>query len=115
MDEFVRFSLGGYTSASKEGLKVLGAELEDAFSIFIRYWNQFAAMRADSANKERESSALLNEMFRYPKDKDFIESIIADYPLSAKRSDRSTDGCCKQPDIPLIFCLSDKYRSVLHW
>ena len=80
----VRFSLGGYTSASKEGLKVLGAELEDAFSIFIRYWNQFAAMRADSANKERESSALLNEMFRYPKDKDFIESIIADYPLSAK-------------------------------
>lgn len=42
----VRFSLGGYTSASKEGLKVLGAELEDAFSIFIRYWNQFAAMRA---------------------------------------------------------------------
>ncbi|MFQ8806886.1 MAG: hypothetical protein ACLR8Y_19740 [Alistipes indistinctus] len=23
-------------------------------------------------------------MFRYPKDKDFIESIIADYPLSAK-------------------------------
>ena len=79
-----RFSLGGYTSASKEGLKILGAELEDAFSIFIKYWTEFATKRADPANKERDSLSILNEMFYYPKDQDFIDSIIADYPLSSK-------------------------------
>ena len=79
-----RFSLGGYTSASKEGLKILGAELEDAFSIFIKYWTEFAIKRADPANKERDSLSIMNEMFYYPKDQDFIDSIIADYPLSSK-------------------------------
>ena len=79
-----RFSLGGYTSASKEGLKILGAELEDAFSIFIKYWTEFAIKRADPANKGRDSLSIMNEMFNYPKDQDFIDSIIADYPLSSK-------------------------------
>ncbi|MCD8185221.1 MAG: hypothetical protein LUD68_01805, partial [Rikenellaceae bacterium] len=34
----VRFSVGGYISASAEGMKVFAAEIEDVFSIFIKYW-----------------------------------------------------------------------------
>ena len=51
----VRFSLGGYISAGKEGMKVFTAEIEDAFSIFIKYWIRFADARNDVANKEVES------------------------------------------------------------
>ncbi len=55
----VRFSLGGYIAAGKEGMKIFSAEIEDAFSIFIRYWTRFAAERADEANKGVESKDLL--------------------------------------------------------
>ncbi len=80
----IRFSLGGYISASKEGMKVLAAEIEDAFAITIKYWMEFAAMRRDPANKERESADLLREIFSVCKDSEFIQNVIADYPLSAK-------------------------------
>ncbi|MEI3591184.1 MAG: aminotransferase class I/II-fold pyridoxal phosphate-dependent enzyme [Alistipes ihumii] len=73
----VRFSLGGYIAAGKEGMKIFAAEIEDAFSIFIRYWTRFAAERADEANKGVESKDLLERVFYSPKDQDFIDSLIA--------------------------------------
>ncbi len=80
----IRFSLGGYINASPQGMKVFAAEIEDAFSILIKYWNRFAALRADEANKEKESSDLLAQVFYYPKDQDFIDAVIEDYALSAR-------------------------------
>ncbi|WP_306505793.1 aminotransferase class I/II-fold pyridoxal phosphate-dependent enzyme [Alistipes ihumii] len=80
----VRFSLGGYIAAGKEGMKIFSAEIEDAFSIFIRYWTRFAAERADEANKGIESKDLLERVFYSPKDQDFIDSLIRDYKLSAR-------------------------------
>ena len=80
----VRFALGGYISASKEGMKVFTAEIEDAFSIFIKYWLQFADLRADASNKDVSTDALLSRMFADEKDQDFIESVIADYAHSAQ-------------------------------
>ena len=80
----VRFSLGGYISAGKEGMKVFTAEIEDAFSIFIKYWIRFADARNDVANKEVETADLLQGVFGYAKDQDFIDSVIADYKLSGK-------------------------------
>ncbi len=80
----VRFAVGGYISASKEGMKIFSAEVEDAFSIFIKYWLQFAEMRADEANKEIDSQTLLARLFEYKKDRDFIETVVADYAASAR-------------------------------
>lgn len=80
----MRFSLGGYIAAGKEGMKIFSAEIEDAFSIFIRYWTRFAAERADEANKGVESKDLLERVFYSPKDQDFIDSLIRDYKLSAQ-------------------------------
>ncbi|MEG0163165.1 MAG: aminotransferase class I/II-fold pyridoxal phosphate-dependent enzyme, partial [Mucinivorans sp.] len=79
----IRFSLGGYVQSGKDGLKVLGAELEDAFSIFIKYWLQFAALRGAKENKTIESVSLLDRMFTPAKERDFIDAVIADYALSA--------------------------------
>ncbi len=79
----IRFSLGGYISAGSQGMKVFAAEIEDAFSILINYWTAFAALRADEANKLRETDDLLRQLFCYPKDQDFINSVVEDYALSA--------------------------------
>ena len=65
-------------------MKIFSAEIEDAFSIFIRYWTRFAAERADEANKGVESKDLLERVFYSPKDQDFIDSLIRDYKLSAR-------------------------------
>lgn len=80
----VRFSLGGYISASQEGMKIFTAEIEDAFSIFIKYWTQFDAARKNPVNKGVETDTLLRNIFCYPKDKDFIDSLLADYAHSSK-------------------------------
>ena len=80
----VRFAVGGYLAAGKQGLKVFGTEIEDAFSIFIKYWMLFVEARKDSKNKEVETDDLLKKLFYTPLQKDFIDSIIADYKLSAK-------------------------------
>lgn len=79
----VRFSVGGYIPSGSEGLKVFAAEIEDAFSIFIKYWLQFAELRADKGNKEVETKELLGRMFSITKEQDFIDSIVADYSLSS--------------------------------
>lgn len=78
----IRFSLGGYVSATSQGLKVLASEIEDAFAMVIKYWMQFAALRRDASNKEVESATILGRIFACDKDKDFIESVIEDYSLS---------------------------------
>ncbi|MDR2936849.1 MAG: aminotransferase class I/II-fold pyridoxal phosphate-dependent enzyme, partial [Rikenellaceae bacterium] len=80
----IRFSLGGYVSAGKEGLKVLGAELEDAFAMAVKYWLQFAAERAKPENKEVDSEAILNRMLSASKNSVFIDRLIEDYRLSAQ-------------------------------
>ncbi len=80
----VRFAVGGFIRSGAEGMKVFSAEIEDAFSIFIKYWLQFAALRADTANKEFSSQDLLNRMFSVGKDQEFIDTVIADYAASAQ-------------------------------
>ena len=80
----VRFAVGGFIRSGAEGMKVFSAEIEDAFSIFIRYWLRFAELRADAANKEVGSQELLCRMFSAAKDQEFIDTVIADYAASAK-------------------------------
>lgn len=80
----VRFAIGGFLSDSAESKQVFKYELEDGFTIFLKYWMIFAAKRLDTAYNEVESHVLLNEIFAYCKPKLLIENIIADYPLSAK-------------------------------
>ena len=79
----VRFSLGGYISASKEGMKVFTAEIEDAFSIFINYWTKFAAARRAPENKGKETDEILGEIFGSVRDQEFIDRVIGDYACSA--------------------------------
>lgn len=80
----IRFSLGGYIPAGKDGMKVFAAEIEDAFAIFIKYWLQFAALRSDKDNKDVETKDLLNRMFAISHESQFIESVVEDYALSAQ-------------------------------
>ncbi len=80
----VRFSVGGYIRAGKEGMKVFAAEIEDALSIFIKYWMQFSALRSDAANKEVETRDLLVDIFAAAKERDFIDTVVGDYTLSAR-------------------------------
>lgn len=80
----IRFSVGGYINASKQGMTTFSAEIEDAFSIFIKYWLQFADERANPANKEVETEELLSRMFSIDKGGSFIDDVIADYSASAK-------------------------------
>ncbi|MDR0509567.1 MAG: aminotransferase class I/II-fold pyridoxal phosphate-dependent enzyme [Rikenellaceae bacterium] len=79
----MRFALGGYLSAGKEGLMVFSAELEDAFSIFIKYWLAFAGQRSDPANKEAGSAEILERMFARERYTEFAAAVIADYAASA--------------------------------
>ena len=80
----VRFAIGGFLSDTEESKQVFKYELEDGFTIFMKYWTQFAAKRLDPAYKEVESHTILNEIFAYAKAQELIDAIIADYPLSAK-------------------------------
>lgn len=79
----IRFSVGGYIPVGKDGMRVFAAEIEDAFSIFIKYWLQFAALRSNPTNKEIETKDLLQRMFECHKEREFIEAIIEDYTLSS--------------------------------
>lgn len=80
----VRFAIGGFLSDTEESKQVFKYELEDGFTIFLKYWTCFAQKRLDPVNKEVESHVILDEVFAYSKTQDLIEAIIADYPLSAK-------------------------------
>ncbi|MFI3330625.1 MAG: aminotransferase class I/II-fold pyridoxal phosphate-dependent enzyme [Rikenellaceae bacterium] len=80
----MRFSLGGYISATKQGMVVFSSEIEDAFSVFIKYWLQFATLRCNHPNKEISPEELLSEVFASKSDEAFIEEVIADYSASAK-------------------------------
>lgn len=79
----VRFALGGFLSDTEESRRVFQCELEDGFTIFLKYWLLFAAKRDNPAYKEVESQVIIEEIFAYKKDKELIEKIIADYSLSA--------------------------------
>lgn len=86
----VRFAIGGFLSDSQESVKVFKAELEDGFTIFLKYWTLFAGKRQDAAFAEVESHTLLDGIFAYHKDRELIGELIADYPLSAKfRKDKA--------------------------
>ena len=80
----IRFSLGGYITATDHGLNVFAKEIEDSFAMVIKYWMEFASKRRDSANKEVESTTILKDMFVCDKDIIFTQNIIADYKLSNK-------------------------------
>ena len=80
----VRFAIGGFLSDTEASKQVFKYELEDGFSIFMKYWTRFAAKRLDPAYKECESPAILEEIFAYAKTQELVEAVIADYPLSAK-------------------------------
>lgn len=80
----IRFAVGGYISDTKQGTKVFGAEIEDAFSIFIKYWLQFNAERSNPENKEVETSKILGRIFGDTKGQPFIDAVLADYSASAQ-------------------------------
>lgn len=86
----MRFSVGGYITNSAEGRKIFAAEIEDAFSIFIKYWLKFVELRLDKENNEIETCDLVKKVFNFPKESDFIDSLVADYAVSAKyRKDKA--------------------------
>lgn len=80
----VRFALGGFLSDTEESVKVFKCELEDGFTVFMKYWTIFADKRQNPAYNEMESHVIMNEIFTYRKDKELITLIIGDYPLSGK-------------------------------
>lgn len=80
----VRFALGGFLTGNDESKSVFQSELEDGFSLFLKYWSLFAEKRKDTACRDMESHSILDLLFTYSKDKAFIEAVIADYPLSGR-------------------------------
>ncbi len=80
----VRFSAGGYIKDTKESRKVFAAEIEDAISIFVKYWLRFAEQRSNPANKEIETRDMIENMFALKKNSDFIGTVISDYDKSSK-------------------------------
>ncbi|MGL5730341.1 MAG: aminotransferase class I/II-fold pyridoxal phosphate-dependent enzyme, partial [Bacteroidales bacterium] len=79
----VRFSVGGYLRDTKNSIDVFRAEIKDAFSIFAKYWEVFAAIRMSAHGGLVESQTILDEVFGYKKDRDLINIIIEDYQFSA--------------------------------
>ena len=80
----VRFAIGGFLMDSEASKQVFKSEMEDGFTIFMKYWQLFATKRLDAANKEVESDAILNQIFAYSKTRELIDAIIVDYSFSAK-------------------------------
>lgn len=80
----VRFSVGGYLKDGKESLNVFRAEIKDAFSIFMRYWQMFADKRSSAEFDDVESQTILHQIFAYKKDKELIDAVLNDYQASAK-------------------------------
>ncbi|MCD8103359.1 MAG: aminotransferase class I/II-fold pyridoxal phosphate-dependent enzyme [Alistipes sp.] len=80
----VRFAVGGYIRDGREGMQVFSAEVEDAVSIFLKYWLRFAEARACPGNKEVESKALLASIFECRRNSDFIGALLGDYTASAQ-------------------------------
>ncbi len=79
-----------FLADTEESKQVFKYELEDGFTIFMKYWTLFAAKRLDAAYKEVESHTILDEIFAYTKIQELIDTIIGDYPLSAKyRKDKA--------------------------
>lgn len=86
----VRFAIGGFLSDTEVSKQVFKFELEDGFTMFLKYWSRFAEKRLAPAYKEIESHNILDEIFAYEKTQDLIEEIITDYPLSGKyKKDKS--------------------------
>ena len=79
----VRFAIGGFLSDTEESKQVFKYELEDAFTIFVKYWTMFAGKRLAPEYKEVESHTILEEIFAYGRTQDLIEAVIGDFPLSA--------------------------------
>ena len=78
----VRFSVGGYISATAEGMKVFTSEIEDVFSIFIKYWMLFAEARRQPENAEVNATDILTKIFN--SGKRFVDQVVEDYSHSAK-------------------------------
>lgn len=57
----------GILSDNEKNIKVFKNELEDGFTIFLKYWLMFAAKRENPAYKEIESHTILGEIFSYKK------------------------------------------------
>ena len=72
----VRFAIGGFLADTEESKQVFKYELEDGFTIFMKYWTLFAAKRLDAAYKEVESHTILDEIFAYTKIQEDRKSVV---------------------------------------
>ncbi|MGL4411921.1 MAG: aminotransferase class I/II-fold pyridoxal phosphate-dependent enzyme [Bacteroidales bacterium] len=80
----VRFSVGGYLEDKASSLTTFKAELKDAFTIFMRYWEIFSTKRVDPSFDEVESHTILDQIFDYgDKDKELMRQILQDYEYSS--------------------------------
>lgn len=99
----VRFSLGGYLSGSEQSYKIFEKELTDGLNIFLSYWFNFQQLRAAKENKEIESQVLIDQLFAVSSEKEFLQNVMADFPLSRD---------CKKDKAPGIFI--NDIRTVYH-
>ncbi|MCK5824427.1 MAG: aminotransferase class I/II-fold pyridoxal phosphate-dependent enzyme, partial [Ichthyobacteriaceae bacterium] len=98
---FVRWSLGDYLEGDEASYKTFGKEFENGLNIFLKYWEQYYAMRKDSANKGKEAVDILNEIFAGDDEK-IIENILTDFDL-IKKVDKKVNNSLRISDIKTLY------------
>ena len=77
---FVRFSLGDYIEGSEKSYKIFAAEVENALTLFFKYWNKYYIQKTTSENTA-ETDDVLEDLFQTTTDEEFISLVLKDYHL----------------------------------
>jgi len=78
---FMRFSLGDYIEGSKKSYAEFCNEFRNALEIFFKYWVTYYSKRKSPEYKGKTTEEILEEVFNYKSDKDFVDQVLADFYL----------------------------------
>ncbi|MDF1547128.1 MAG: aminotransferase class I/II-fold pyridoxal phosphate-dependent enzyme, partial [Bacteroidales bacterium] len=78
---FMRFSLGDYLDGSEKSYTDFGNEFRNALEIFFNYWVTYFSKRNAPEYAGKTTGAILDEIFAYQSDKDFINKVLADFHI----------------------------------
>ncbi len=74
----VRFSLGGFISVKKGQFEIFEKEVHTGLKIYLSYFKKFNELLAGAGNNA-DLEALLDEVFDYDDDRQYLNMVFADY------------------------------------
>ena len=78
----VRFSLGDYIEGSEESYEIFHKEIENALSIFFKYWPEFYKQRKDPQNEDLNTEDIIEKVFNENTEREFLDSVLEDYQIT---------------------------------